>query len=356
MRGIVVPSGIKRPFAPIDRAVLRAFQKLQVEVTPLAAEESFRERLPSLVADTNPDFILVLMGWRLGADNWQQLKRVPRIPKIAWMTDDPYYSDWSRTVGKYVDVVFTNESAAVPVYRAHGCQCVHHLPLGVDPTDFFPRQTVPARYHSDVLVLGTAFNNRRRWVRQLLPYLTRTKLCLVGPGWDRADVFLKSPARGCVRKRVVVRPHWVSVAEANNYYNGAKIVLNLNRSPRDEYLKLNRAGVAANTPNNRTFEVAACAAFQLVQYRPDLSSLYPAQDRSGKSRILSFRSVGDAIRLMTYYLPRIKRRVAIATDVYRETLQAHQYVHRIEKLCAVLKKFHRSDQHDVTVTGETTPL
>lgn len=321
MHAIVIPSGIKRPFTPIDRSIVKALKQLDVNVTTVLPGKEMSQRCLPVIKEQKPDFILVLMAWKLTKKNVALLKNIKQIPKCVWFTDDPYYMDWSRSVGKHFDIVFTNESRSVAVYRRNGCKHVHHLPLGVDTSDFFPRDAVPERYRSDVLVLGTAFNNRRVFLRKLLPLLSKVNVRLIGPGWEKLN--LKQ------RRNVATRAQWVSMKEANAYYNGARIVLNLHRSARDEYLRLNTRLVPAHTPNNRTFEVAACSAFQLIEARPDLASLYPP-----RTSVPTFHTPRECCELITYYLPRKKQRNDIADRTYRHTLETHQYIHRMQ---AVLK-------------------
>lgn len=329
VRALVIRSGIKRPFSPIDRSIMRGMRQLNVKVAAISPGKGLNERITATIRNQKPDFIFVLMGWRLTKRNVLCLKRVRNIPKMIWFTDDPYYLDWSRTVGRYFDIVFTNESCAVPVYRQNGCSRVYHMPLGVDPEDFFPREEVPERFRSDVLVLGTAFRNRLAFIERLLPHLSSNHVRLVGPGWDQLRI--------SNQKKAIVYTKWVSLEEANAYYNGAHIVLNIHRSPRDEYLKLNRGNVPANTPNNRTFEVAACGAFQLVEDRPDLTQLYASQ-----AKIPTFRTPYECLNLIRYFLPREKKRKEIAASVYQYTLSSHQYIHRLQDVLAIISEESRS--------------
>ncbi len=318
MHALVVVSGVKRPFAPIDLSIVRALKQLGVTVTPLSPGRELNDRLLSVAAHEKPDFVLVHMGWRLTKGNLTRLQQV-NIPKMVWFTDDPYYMDWSKTVGKHFDLVFTNESRSVSVYRENRCPRVFHLPLGVDTTVFFPRPSVPRHFQSDILVLGTAFQNRVAFLKQLLPRLPQARVRLVGPGWEKLKHIKK--------RHVTVHPKWVSPKAANGYYNGASIVLNLERSPWDEYLQLNRGNVRADTPNNRTFEVAACSAFQLSEERADYPSLYPNHAKG-----VTFRTPGECLKRIRYYLPREKERRQIANDMYECTIETHQYQHRLQQL------------------------
>lgn len=319
MHVIYIQSGIKRPFTPIDQAIIRALRQLDVKVTPILPGKGMQQLLHAALKKKIPDCILVHMAWRLTKHNWNALQQVDAVPKLVWFTDDPYYLDWSRTVGSDFDIVFTNESRAIPVYRNRGCLRVHHLPLGADASQFYPRDRVPEKYRSDLLVLGTAFHNRRRFMQRVLPYLRNHKVRLVGPGWDQ----LATKRTPLIR----IRPQWVSIKEANAYYNGAKIVLNLQRSPRDEYLRLNRRRIPAHTPNNRTFEVAACAAFQLVEARQNLSELYPSS-----ARLLAFRTSEECVSMLEDYLPHVEERRRIAQKACRYTLSNHLYVHRLRTM------------------------
>lgn len=316
MQILYVQSGIRRPFTPIDQAVIRALKQLNYQVLPVLPGKEMQRQMHTAIKLHTFDCILVHMAWRLTKNNWDVLQKAKAIPKLVWFTDDPYYLDWSQRVGSYFDFVFTNEVRAIPVYRNQGCKHVYHLPLGVDPSQYYPLDRIGAKYSSDVLVLGTAFHNRRKFMQHLLPYIRDQKVHLIGPGWDQLPIKQSLLIR--------VRSQWVSVKEANAYYNGARIVLNLHRSPNDEYLKLNKDRVQAATPNNRTFEASASGAFQLVEARKGIFDLYPSS-----AQIPVFHSLEECVNLLKYYLCQKRERSLLAQAMHQHTLSSHLFIHRL---------------------------
>jgi spore maturation protein CgeB len=316
MNVVVVPSGVKKPFALIDRAVIRALTEEGSRVFVLPPGSRFEQGWNELQKRHNPHLVLVLLGVKLTKANLLLLKSLS-VPKAVWYTDDPYAIDACLKTCHVFDWIFTNESEAVPVYTQVTRARVGHLPLAAPFPVYAPSRRVPVSYRSRLVLVGSAFRNRLETIHLLAPFLRSYRTKLVGPGWDR----LPSQAAFQIRSR------WVEAVEVRRYYNAAEIVLNLHRAHDDPYLKQNRRGVRAETPNNRVFEIAACRAFQLADYRRDLEEMYDPE-----REVVTFRSSEELKEKIRFYLPRKKLRQAIAGRAFRRTLHEHLYRHRIREM------------------------
>lgn len=320
MRIVYLRSGIVKPFSFIDQMIIYACKKLGHKVIILSPGEEFENNWKRVRDRMRPQVILAMHGGRLTPNNRILLKTIS-LPKAIWLTDDPYAIDEAKQVAGFFDYVFTNESEAISVYRNKcSSSIVHHLPLAAPILLYRPRKKIPTRYISDLVMVGCGFENRLKFINEANITLSRARTRLVGPGW------MKLARKSGLR----IRPYWVSESEANYYYSGAKIVLNLHRSHNDPYLKQNSQQILAHTPNNRLFEIAACRSFQLIDHRPDLASLY----KIGKE-IISFSGIEDFKEKVKFYLPRKQLRERIAYAAYQRTRKEHCYEHRLQTLLSL---------------------
>ena len=79
-----------------------------------------------------------------------------------------------------------------------------------------------------------------------------------------------------------------------DFYNGANIVLNTHR-PFNLKQNQNRLGIEGKTINNRTFDVAACGSFQLIEFKEDLPNHFIEDEE-----MVSFRSDQELLKKIDY--------------------------------------------------------
>lgn len=316
MRVLFIPSAVRKPFGSIDHWTARAWRESGHTIKILFPGAQFKKRLHAAVAQFRPQLLFAMLGNKWKREDCEEITHLS-IPSGIWYTDDPYAIDESLRTCTYFRHVWTNERAAVPVYQGVGCQRVTHLPLGVETRVYRPRSVVQ-RYRSDVLILGSAFENRLRVVESLLPILVRYRLRIVGPGWQRLPSYRN--IRHCVISG------WVSPLEASRYYNGAKVVLNIHRTADDTHLKQNRLGVPAETPNNRVLEIGACRSFQIVTKRKGMSDLLP------DGIIPAYQSLSELKDRIREALCHPQYRRERAWEVYRRVIQDHRYQKRILRM------------------------
>ena len=111
-----------------------------------------------------------------------------------------------------------------------------------------------------------------------------------------------------------------------NIFNASKINLNLHSSTE-------RDGVdpTGDFLNPRTFELAGCGAFQLVDRRALLDEVFtPGED------IVTFEDTEDLKKKIDYYLEHEDERKAIAEKSRRTVLEKHTYQHRLRDMLSVI--------------------
>lgn len=313
-----VASGKGYPYSPLDDAVLSALQKLTLQVTIT----DVRQNLVELAAAQRPDLVLVLDGMDLPLEQIATL-RATGIKAAIWLTDDPYYTDFTMKIVSHYDYVFTLERNCIDFYRGLGHTEVHYLPFAAHREHYRPT-TTRSSVQRDVSFIGSAYWNRVNFFREILPELMNYNTVINGIWWDRLP---EAPLYG---DRIEIGK-WMSPQETSATYSGSKIVINLHRSHIDEAVNNNTLMIPAVSPNPRTFEIAATGTLQLCDARDDLSSFYTPDEE-----IVTFASPQEMMEKIRYYLTHEEERRAIALRAFERTLKDHMYIKRLNQLLTVI--------------------
>lgn len=271
-----------------------------------------------------PELILLMAGVKVPVPVLEFIRQ-SGVKSAVWLTEDPYYMDWTAPLMAYFDYIFTIDQAALEHYRTLGHPRVYYLPLGTDPALFHP-SPVSGEFASDLCLVGVPYSNRTQAIEWLLAD-TGYHIQLVGRGWSR---YVQQWSPGA-RDKIGLVNGWVKPETAANYYNGAKVVLNIHRL-YDERYNRNRAGVRAVSINNRTFDAAACAAFQLTDDKPGLSGQFAAGQE-----IVSYQDKHDLLQKLHYYMAHDQERRHIAEAARQRVLAAHTFGHRTQQLLSIVQ-------------------
>jgi spore maturation protein CgeB len=85
--------------------------------------------------------------------------------------------------------------------------------------------------------------------------------------------------------------------------------------------------------NPRTFEIAACRGFQLVDFRSDLPELFKIGEE-----IITFKTLEDLREKARYYLKHPEKRRKIASKAQERVLKDHTYEMRMMELLSFIWK------------------
>lgn len=277
--------------------------------------------LDSLVSSYKPELLLTFTGFGFPTDLLQSFRN-KGIKLAVWLTEDPYYIDHTINLVNSFDFVFTIDSSAKEIYENRGHRQVHHLPLGTNP-DVFKPKTVEEKYKSDICLVGYPYPDRIKYVRYILQY-TNFKVLLVGE-W-------KAYARRLRRlKNVTIHDGWISPPTVANYYNGSKIILNSHR-PVNLVYNQNKQKIIGKSINNRTFDVASCGSFQLIDFKEDL----PKHFKEGEE-IIAFRNFEELLEKTKYYMNAEEERKIIAKKARIRVLKEHTFQHRLNQIISVIE-------------------
>ncbi|WP_241243148.1 CgeB family protein [Paenibacillus whitsoniae] len=327
-RVLYVTSGKSYPYEPIDLAVINSLRPLVQELI-IGNTEGDRSRIgqpnasvEALAARHRPDMMLVLDGVNLGLDVVQRLRHMG-IRTAVWLTDDPYYTDITAAFGRYYDFIFTMEINCVQFYRDMGCPQVHYVPLAFQPEMFRPKP-VSTSVMRDICFIGSAYWNRVVWFDKLAPFLASKRVLISGIWWDRLRQYrLLAPQ--------IQLGTWMPPDQTADFYNGAKIVINMHRASDDESYNNNSRRIAGASPNPRTFEISGCGVLQLTDVRSDLASFYtPGYD------IETYASPEELMHKLNHYLQHEEERNRIALRGLYRTMRDHTYANRLVSILSIV--------------------
>lgn len=235
------------------------------------------------------------------------------IVTVLWFMEDYLRFTYWREVSRYYDYVFTiQRGECEEMVRKAGAGEVHYLPMAADPGIHMPMNLDGAdreRWGSPLSFVGAGYHNRQQTFAALAEYPFKI-WGTEWPGCKPFDRFVQEEGRRLTPEEYV------------KIFNATEINLNLHSSTE-------RDGVDpfGDFVNPRTFELAACGAFQLVDERSHLPELY----RAGEE-IVTFRNLPDLREKIHHYLKHPEERTRIALRGRERTLREHTYEHRIEQM------------------------
>ena len=266
------------------------------------------------VEEFNPDLILVIKGETLLPETLHAVKRRAGVPLVQWCGDDPFW--FPNIVGAFgiYDRFFIADASYIPDIEKHGSPSAEFLAHAADATVY--RDDIPASDEAtDVIFVGDSRHHMghlpENWHRvNVLEAVARAgfNLAIYGRGWESLpDTYA---VRECVRG-----PDLLPASRVVAAYRASSIVLNVHHPQM------------VHGCNMRTFEAAACGAFQLIDDRASLAELFdPPND------IVAYGSPEELVKLIRHHLDHPAERDAIAARGRETVLARHTYPHRLADL------------------------
>ena len=165
------------------------------------------------------------------------------------------------------------------------------------------------RFEARLSFVGSRYPYRERFVHSLSSYPLR----LWGSGWVRS--------RDHDVRKLVAGPA-VFGRDKLCVYSGSVLSLNQHHPMNDI------VGV-----NTRTFELAAAAACQVVDFKDDLATLFKPGDE-----VVAYRDLPECRRMLDHYLAHPDEARAIGENARRRALAEHTLRHRLEEMISTLER------------------
>jgi len=287
------------------------YQRLNVLLS-----EYISEALLARVDTIHPDIVFVIAQAPITPRYLEEL-REEGVTTVFWFVEDFRVMQYWKEIARYYDFFFTIQRGKFfEELENMGVKHYKYLPLCASPDVHRPLNLSLEEqeyYGSDISFVGAGYYNRRHFFKGLIDM----DLKIWGSEWDMNSALSPYIQRNAQR---------IETEEVVKIYNATKININLHSSPY--HRDINPYG---DFVNPRTFEIACCGAFQLVDRREEIPHLFEV----GKE-IICFENIDDLREKAHYYLKNRDKRIEIAVRARQRVLNEHTYDKRMEEMLAFM--------------------
>jgi spore maturation protein CgeB len=284
---------------------------------------AFRNELTAMVSrsvelmakETRPDLILALAQAPLVGDSLKRLAAMD-ISTAFWFVEDyRVLTYWQEVAPHYRYFFGIQKENFAKELAAIGVSGYKYLPMAAAPAIHAPMELSreeTEEYGSPVSFVGAGYYNRCQLFRGLTDYPFR----IWGSDWPMTPPLDRLIQRKSAR---------IDTEDCVRIFNASKVNINLHSS-------LSHEGVVPDGDfvNPRTFEIASCGAFQLVDRRSLLGELFTDNE------LERFSDLGELRDKIDHYLDNVEGREGLARRGRERVLAEHTYMMRMEELLATV--------------------
>ncbi len=258
-----------------------------------------------------PDLVLALAQAPLSHQTLKRLQR-DKVATAMWVVEDFRLFTYWQSYANFYDLFAVIQKDPFPEQLAAlGQHNALYLPLAAQPDFHRPLELSPLDRHtfgSDLSFMGAGYPNRRMAFREL----AHRDFKIWGNDWEDDHVLAPLVQRGGAR---------VSSEDCVRIFNASRINLNLHSS-----IHADRLVSGGDFVNPRTFEIAACGGFQLVDWRTLLPELFTGEE------LAVFTDMPGLSRAIEHFLAHPEEREAMARKARARVLAEHTYAARMQTL------------------------
>ena len=268
------------------------------------------------VAEDPPDLVFAIAQAPLTFAVLEHLRRKKFLTAMWFVENYRHLTYWQQLAAGYDHWFVIQQAECVEALKRAGAPHVHYLPMAADASIHRPLTLTAAEeqeYGADVSFVGAGYANRRSLLPQWLSKEWTFKLW--GNEWDGASNLQHALQRNGAR---------IDTETCMKVFNATAVNLNLHSSSGPEL------DAQADFVNPRTFELAACGAFQLVDERTLLPDLFTPEE------VVRFQRAEQVPSLIRTWLKDSAGRRHYADAARRRVLNQHTYEHRMRDLLATI--------------------
>ena len=244
---------------------------------------------------------------------------------VVFFSDDDWRLQDSLAIAHRYQVAVTTCQEAVEEYQQRGMTNVVYAPYACHPDLYYPVEGRAKEY--DVTFIGQAYRGRPELVRWLKEQGVNIRLW--GQGWE-VHPALRDIAGGFL-------PHQAML----EVFAQSKIVLGMSWVSGD--------GVTLQI-KGRTFEYAACRAFQLTTYDKRLKALFEEGEE-----IVFYRDRQDLLDKIRHYLAHPDERDSVAQRGYERALMSHTWMRRLQDVFIEVARVRTARRRVCSVASGVSP-
>ncbi|MDF0666442.1 MAG: glycosyltransferase [Nitrospira sp.] len=283
------------------------------------------------LAEDPPDLVLALAQAPMNLAVLEHLRKKKFLTAMWFVENHRHLTYWQQLAGGYDYWFVIQEGSCFESLKRAGARHVSYLPMAAEPNLHRPIVLTAAdqdEYGADVSFVGAGYANRRTVLPRWLSNDWSFKLW--GNEWEGAEGFTSVLQRGGDR---------IDTETCIKVFNATSINLNLHSYDGDGL------DPEADFVNPRTFELAACGAFQLVDERSLMPDLFAADE------LVRFAAVAEVPLLIRAWLDDVPGRRAIAEAARRRVFAQHTYQHRMKELLTTIG-VHQPDRIGAIMRGD----
>jgi spore maturation protein CgeB len=268
------------------------------------------------VAEDPPDLVLALSQAPLTMAVLEQMRRKKVLTAMWFVENFRHLTYWQQMVTGYDFWFVMQQAACLDAFRKAGAKHVSYLPLAADPSIHQPMAFTAEEgqeFGADVSFLGAGYRNRRHILPSLVGHEWTFKLW--GNEWDNPGALAPVLQRGGAR---------IDTSTSVKIFNATSVNINLHSYTGDGF------DPEGDGVNPRTFELASCGAFQVVDTRTLLPAIFD------ESMMAVIDNPDQLLPTVQTYLHEPARRVAMAELSRKRVLEAHTYEHRMKTFLGVV--------------------
>ena len=268
------------------------------------------------VAEDPPDVVLAMSQAPLSMAVLEQMRRKKVLTAMWFVENFRHLTYWQQMIDGYDFWFVMQQAACVEAFKHAGASHVSYLPLAADPNihqsvDLTEQER--AELEADVSFLGAGYRNRREILPALLGHEWTFKLW--GNEWDNCGTLAKVLQRNGAR---------IDTPTSVKIFNGTTVNVNLHSYTKEGF------DPDGDSVNPRTFELASCGAFQVVDHRTLLPDLFD------DTMMKIVRTPEEFVPAINAYLHEPEQRRVMAEASKQHVLECHTYVHRMQTLLSAM--------------------
>jgi spore maturation protein CgeB len=268
------------------------------------------------LSEDPPDLVLAIAQAPLTLAVLEHLRKKKFLTAMWFVENYRHLTYWQQLAAGYDYWFVIQQAECQEALKRAGARYVGYLPMAADPAVHKPlalSDVERTEYGADLAFVGAGYPNRRTLLPRWLSKEWTFKLW--GNEWEGAAELAPVLQRGGAR---------IDTEACMKVFNASAINLNLHSC----------AGEAldpqADFVNPRTFELAACGAFQLTDDRSLLPDLFTEEE------VVRFQRVEEVPALIRRWLDDTSGRRTIAEAARQRVLRQHTYEHRMKELLAAI--------------------
>ncbi len=268
------------------------------------------------VAEDPPDLVLAMSQAPLSMAVLEQMRRKKVITAMWFVENFRHLTYWQQMIEGYDFWFVMQQASCMEAFKNAGASHVSYLPLAADPTLHQPITLTcddQLELGADVSFLGAGYRNRR----EILPVLLGKEWTfkLWGNEWDRAGALALVLQRNGAR---------IDTQTSVKIFNATSVNVNLH-SYTGSGFDPDGDGV-----NPRTFELASCGAFQVIDHRSLLPEIFD------DSMMAVVRNPDELLPVVRTYLHEPELRKIMAEKSRQRVVHSHTYVHRMQTMLSTM--------------------